>query len=83
LNVGPEVVSKIQGLALVERVSKIEGAEGSLASTVRIHAEDPDLVMDKVIEVMRQNRSRILAISPSAPTLEDVFMTLTGRGLAE
>jgi ABC-2 type transport system ATP-binding protein len=83
LNAGPEVVSKIQGLDLVERVSKIEGAEGSLASTIRIHTEDPDHVMNEVIEVMRQNSARILAISPSEPTLEDVFMTLTGRGLAE
>ena len=83
LNAGPDVVSKIQMLDLVERVSKTEGAEGTLTSTIRIHTKDPDQVMDEVIQIMRENHARISAISPSEPTLEDVFMTLTGRGLAE
>jgi len=83
LNAGPEVVSQIQGLNLVEGVSKTEGVEGSLTGTIRIHTEEADRVIDHVIEIMRRNHARVLAISPSEPTLEDVFMSLTGRGLAE
>ncbi len=50
---------------------------------VRVHVEDYESYLPKIIEVLLNNGIRILQISIVEPTLEDVFLKLTGRGLEE
>ncbi|MBO3800398.1 MAG: ABC transporter ATP-binding protein [Candidatus Brockarchaeota archaeon] len=50
---------------------------------VRLHTEDPDENMPKAILMLSENGIRISSVSVDKPTLEDVFLKLTGRRLME
>ncbi|MEM1557501.1 MAG: ABC transporter ATP-binding protein [Thermoproteota archaeon] len=50
---------------------------------VRLHTEDPDEDMPKAVLMLSENGIRILSVSVDKPTLEDVFLKLTGRRLME
>ncbi|MBO3839950.1 MAG: ABC transporter ATP-binding protein [Thermoproteota archaeon] len=50
---------------------------------VRLHTENPDEDMPKAILMLSENGIRILSVSVDKPTLEDVFLKLTGRRLME
>ena len=48
---------------------------------VRIYARDPDAVLPRAVEAALRAGAKIAAISITEPTLEDVFLKLTGRRL--
>jgi len=48
---------------------------------VRLYARDPDAVLPRVVEAALKVGARISAINITEPTLEDVFLKLTGRRL--
>jgi ABC-2 type transport system ATP-binding protein len=50
-------------------------------STIRIQAENAEAVLSEAIDVAR-GQARILSVSVTAPTLEDVFIHLTGVKLS-
>ncbi|MEM2612379.1 MAG: ABC transporter ATP-binding protein [Thermoproteota archaeon] len=50
---------------------------------VRLHTENPDEDMPKAVLMLSENGIRILSVSVDKPTLEDVFLKLTGRRLTE
>lgn len=47
----------------------------------RIHAEDVEEIMSSVIEAAHSDKTKILSINVTKPTLEDVFIYLTGTQL--
>ncbi len=49
---------------------------------LRINTEDPEGILNSVIEKIRKN-AKILSIEFTEPTLEDVFVYLTGQSLKE
>lgn len=49
---------------------------------LRINTENPESILNSVIEKVRKN-AKILSIEFSEPTLEDVFVYLTGQSLKE
>lgn len=51
-------------------------------TTVRIHADDTEKVMTSVIDVVRK-QARIISVHVTKPTLEDVFIHLTGVKLTD
>jgi ABC-2 type transport system ATP-binding protein len=50
---------------------------------MHLHSEDPDEDMPKTVFILSENRVRVLSVSVHKPTLEDVFLKLTGRRLGE
>ena len=48
---------------------------------VRIYARDPDAVLPKAVGTALSVRAKVMAIRITEPTLEDVFLKLTGRRL--
>ena len=48
---------------------------------VRLYARDPDAVLPRVVEAALKVGAKISAINITEPTLEDVFLKLTGRRL--
>jgi len=48
---------------------------------VRIYARDPDAVLPRAVEAALRAGAKIVAINITEPTLEDVFLKLTGRRL--
>lgn len=55
-------------------------AEGNL---LKVYVEDPDVAAPSVMSELLRSGLRLLAMKVSPPTLEDVFLKLTGRRLTE
>jgi ABC-2 type transport system ATP-binding protein len=51
-------------------------------SHLRIHASGED-ALDRILDALRQNGGRIRSLSTVEPTLEDVFLHLTGREMRD
>ena len=63
-----------------------EFTEGSILvknNKVRIHVRDYESSLPKIVESLLKNGVKIVQVSIAEPTLEDVFLKLTGRGLGE
>lgn len=63
-----------------------EFTEGSIlvkSNKVRIHVRDYESSLPKIVGSLLKNGVRIVQVSIAEPTLEDVFLKLTGRGLGE
>jgi ABC-2 type transport system ATP-binding protein len=71
-NLMPELVTTVRGLECVENVSQ----ENS--SRLRIHAHG-DEAFDTIIDAVRAQRAKIDSIQNLQPTLEDVFLHVTGH----
>ena len=69
-------VRKIPGVIGLSETSNIETS----ASTLKLVLED-ESVMSDLLSKISQNGSKVLAMSKSEPTLEDVYISLVGRGL--
>jgi ABC-2 type transport system ATP-binding protein len=68
----PELIAMIRGINCVESVSQENDTH------VRIHAHG-DEAFDTVIDSLRTQRVKILSIENLQPTLEDVFLHITGH----
>ncbi len=92
----PEALKKTVGELSVIEVETDEPGEGLIKAlsplsengkvltgedTVRLYARDPDAVLPRVIEAALGAGARVMAIRITEPTLEDVFLKLTGRRL--
>ncbi|OYT56850.1 MAG: daunorubicin ABC transporter ATP-binding protein [Desulfurococcales archaeon ex4484_217_2] len=63
-----------------------EFTEGSILvknNKVRIHVRGYESSLPKIVESLLKNGVKIVQVSIAEPTLEDVFLKLTGRGLGE
>jgi len=53
------------------------------AAEITIHAEDLDVVVPRLTELLVKGGARIIALHESRPSLEDVFISMTGRKLRD
>lgn len=75
-NLSPDLVAKIRGLGSVMLVSEESPTE------IRIEAHGED-VFDEVIDEVRKNGGEITSMESTQPTLEDVFLHLTGHDVRD
>jgi ABC-2 type transport system ATP-binding protein len=75
-NLSPVMISASRSLGCVVSLSQ----EDSTHIKVRAKGEDS---FDSLIDALRANHARILSAKSVEPTLEDVFLHLTGREVAE
>ncbi|HEV8339512.1 MAG TPA: ABC transporter ATP-binding protein [bacterium] len=66
----------LRGITGVEEVSQSNG-------DLRLHTRDPLGTLHAVVEMRRTGQLRYRSLRLEEPTLEDVFLTLTGRRLRE
>ncbi len=52
-------------------------------ATIKIHSEEAEQVIPSVTEFLIRGGARIIALEQTKPTLEDVFISLTGRKLRD
>jgi len=91
-----ELKMKIGDLSIIElRVSRWSGGllealkqyseEKPLAedNIIRLYTRNPDPILPRVMESVISSGSRVSSVSIVEPTLEDVFIKLTGRRLRE
>jgi len=61
----------------------VSGMEQSSRKTVRMYMKDVDAHVQEVVEFFSKAGCRILSLSVEKPTLEDVFIKLTGEALED
>ena len=71
-NLTPDLLTTVRGLECVETVSQ----ENS--SHLKIHAHGKG-AFDSIIDIVRAQKANIVSIQNIQPTLEDVFLHITGR----
>ena len=72
LRITPDIISRIQSLPCTEKVT-VEGE-----NHIKIHASGEEAFGD-IIDAVRSSEGRIRSVHNVEPTLEDVFLHLTGR----
>jgi ABC-2 type transport system ATP-binding protein len=75
-NLTPAISASVRGLGCVVSCSQEEGTH------LRIRAKGED-AFDSLIDSLRGNKARIVSARSLEPTLEDVFLHLTGHEVAE
>jgi ABC-2 type transport system ATP-binding protein len=75
-NLTPDLLATVRALECVETVSQ----ENS--SHIKIHAHG-DGAFDNIIDAIRANKGNIVSMQNIQPTLEDVFLHITGHEVRE
>jgi ABC-2 type transport system ATP-binding protein len=75
-NLNPNLISTIRALSCVETVSQEN------TSHIKVHAHGDD-AFDSVIDAIRAKKGKIVTIQNIQPTLEDVFLHITGRTMRD
>jgi ABC-2 type transport system ATP-binding protein len=82
-NINPRTVENLRGIeAITELASSIEDA-ASLSGHIKIHASGARNVIPDIISVLVKGDVEVTNIRIGEPTLEDVFIGLTGRALRD
>src|SRR5918995_6020362 len=88
-SLGADTVVTVQaegdGGALADALGRLEGATGTqvVDGAVRLYVDGGDGVLPRVIAVAEQAGHTVRDVHVEEPTLETVFITLTGRDLRE
>ncbi len=82
-NIDSKIVEKLRGIPTISEVaSSIEDAS-SLKGTIKIHSSDGRNVIPEMLGVLVKGGVEIMNVKVATPTLEDVFISLTGRALRD
>jgi len=83
INIGTRLIDEIGKIDLVQNVASHIDDPVTSAGTIRVHTDDAESILPMVLQSIERNGGKVLHVSASQPTLEDVFMKLTGKGLVE
>ena len=82
--IGEESVIQVEGILKgVEGIREVFPRLIEKSGTLRIHVRNSKEALPKIVELLISAGSEIKAIKVEEPTLEDVFLKLTGRALDE
>lgn len=77
-NISPSVKKEVEVLRNVEGVGVAIEDPITLGGSIRIHTEDIEEVTDAALALLRHHGCQVLFVDTVEPTLEDVFIELTG-----
>lgn len=83
LNFQQEVEELLRKISGVKEVACTYTESSTTGAIIRIHAEKTEDVLPDVTETLIKNGSRIRVLQETKPTLEDVFIKLTGKRLRD
>ena len=82
-NINPQVVEKLRGIpSISEVVSTIDDAAAQ-KGVIKVHASGGKQVIPEMLGVLVKGDVEISNVKVATPTLEDVFISLTGRALRD
>jgi len=82
-NINPQVVEKLRGIpTITEVVSTIDDAAAQ-KGVIKVHASGGKQVIPEMLGVLVKGDVEISNVKVATPTLEDVFISLTGRALRD
>jgi len=80
----PAIVDALRGLEGVKACSLAHSASGQMGiASLRIHTLDSRSLLPRLIDAIQGANGKVRYVRVSEPTLEDVFIYYTGRGLSE
>ncbi len=71
-NLTPDMLAAIKAIDCIDSVTQ----ENSTQLHILVHGEE---AFDKIVDVVRKNNGKIPSMSNLEPTLEDVFLHITGH----
>jgi ABC-2 type transport system ATP-binding protein len=78
------IAPRLQALPGVSRLEKVEpNGEGDEFERLRLFVDPADGLLDRVLRVVREGGADVRHVSLTAPSLEDVYIHLTGKELRE
>ena len=78
------LASRLEGLVGVMRIERVEGhAEEEGVERLRLFVDPADGLLDRVLHAVRDGGGDLQHVSLNAPSLEDVYIHLTGKELRE
>jgi ABC-2 type transport system ATP-binding protein len=77
------VLDELRSLPLVRGVESRTSNNGLDTWTIRVLTEDTRQTLDTLLDLVRASGDRVLNMRVNEPTLEDVFIALTGKSLRD
>jgi ABC-2 type transport system ATP-binding protein len=77
------VLDRLRSLPLVRGVESRASADGLETWIIRVLTEDNRQTLDVLLDLLRASGDRVLNMKANEPTLEDVFIALTGKSLRD
>ncbi|GLC30443.1 ABC transporter ATP-binding protein [Clostridium omnivorum] len=77
-----KLINELKDIPKIEKVKSDYDSE-KRNYTLTIHHTNGDTIIQKIIDIISKNKSQILNINVLEPSLEDVFIHLTGKSLRE
>ena len=82
-NINPRIVEKLRGISsIAEVVSTVDDAS-SMKGMIKLHSTDGRSAIPEVLGVLVKGDVEISNVKIAEPTLEDVFIRITGRALRD
>ncbi len=82
-NIDPLVVEKIRGINSITEVASSITDGSSMKGLIKIHSSDGKNVLPEMLGVLVKGGVEVSNVKIAEPTLEDVFISLTGRALRD
>lgn len=82
-NIDPRIVERIRGIGTVTEVASSIEDGSSMKGIIKVHASEAKHVIPEMLEVLVKAGVEISNVKIAEPTLEDVFIRLTGRALRD
>ena len=77
------LAARVRTLPGVLRVERVERAEDEEGERLRLFVEPGDGLLDRVFRAVREDGGELRHVGLNAPSLEDVYIHLTGKDLRE
>jgi ABC-2 type transport system ATP-binding protein len=77
------VLDRLRSLPLVRGVESSASGDGLETWIIRVLTEDNRQTLDVLLDLLRASGDRVLNMKANEPTLEDVFIALTGKSLRD
>ncbi len=82
-NINPEIVERLKSIPAISEVASFIQDASSLKGIIKIHSKDGKQVIPEMLGILVKGGVEISNVKIATPTLEDVFISLTGRALRD
>ncbi|HZY94462.1 MAG TPA: ATP-binding cassette domain-containing protein [Candidatus Bathyarchaeia archaeon] len=82
-NIDPRIVEKIRGIGTVTEVASTIEDGSSMRGVIKVHSSNARNVIPEMLGELVKGGVEISNVKIAEPTLEDVFISLTGRALRD
>lgn len=80
--ISPELVEVIKNIPGIKNAYETQG-ENKKTQSIKVITDNPDDLLPEIVSKIVENETKVLSVQLSRVTLEDVFITLTGRSLRD